>query len=408
MRWLLGIFLTIGLALTAGYIFLKGYPYSLYSNWVEGKNWNRYYSIPNYSHSYLKPDAFEDIVPYEEDYAQLWREFPLQNANIPLPVRHPLFQTVPVIDAKDAKKPPQLGMILLSPNGREISRIYTLPMTLYHDHSQGQDLFKLPFVRNRILKFDRDKLWKDLFSYEIKVHSKSLDDMIYDLYVLHLRSKYLPPGTMKYGLIKNGQQALIEITSKDKDYIVELVLTNNSGSIYSYLLKTERNDDESIKLRSKFLESISFHPVDPAMGQFLYKEFKQLNFARQVDQEGMLYLFSAWSQDLESQELLKEMIFYLERGKNRGAQLNPLYKYALRKYGKTFTTKASGDLDGNAEIALQRKIEMEELQRRLDVENEKMKPETPPELTPDEKMNLYLKKAKEDGPAKDKKDMTIH
>ncbi len=408
MRWLLGLVLTIGLAVIGGYIFLKGYPYQLYSGWIEGNNWNRYYNIPNYSKSYLKPGSFEAIPPYNEDYAQLWREFPLQNANIPLPVRHPLFQTVPVIDAKDTKRPPQLGMIILTPNGRELSRIYTLPLTLYQDHSQGQDLFKLPFVRNRILKFDREKLWKDLFSFEIKVHSKSLEDMIYDLYVLHLRSKYLPAGTVKYGLIKNGQQALIEITSKDKDYIVELVLTNNSGSIYSYLLKTERNDDDSIKLRSKFLESISFHPIDPAMGNFLYKEFKQLNFARQVDQEGMLYLFSAWSQDLESQELLKEMIFYLERGKNRGAQLNPLYKYALRKYGKTFTTKMSGEIDGDAELALQRKIEMEEMYRKLEAENEKMKPEVVPELTPDEKMNLYLKKAKEEGPVKDKSDMTIH
>jgi len=102
------------------------------------------------------------------------------------------------------------------------------------------------------------------------------------------------------------------------------------------------------------------------------------------------------------------MIFYLERGKNRGAQLNPLYKYALRKYGKTFTTKMSGEIDGDAELALQRKIEMEEMYRKLEAENEKMKPEVVPELTPDEKMNLYLKKAKEEGPVKDKSDMTIH
>lgn len=409
MRWLLGIVLTIGLAVIGGYIFLKGYPYQLYSSWIDGKDWNRYYRIPNYSDSLLKAGSFEEISPYEEDYSQLWREFPLQNATVPLPVRHPLFQTVPVIDSKNAKKPPLLGMTILSPNGRELSRLYTLPMTLYHDHSQGQDLFKLPFVRNRILKLDREKLWKDLFSFEIKIHSKSLDDMIYDLYILHLRSKYLPPGTVKYGLIKNGQQALIEIASKDKDYIMEFVLTNNSGSIYSYLLKTERNNSDSIKLRSKFLEGISFHPIDPAMGRFLYKEFKQLNFARQVDQEGMLYLFSAWSQDLDSQDLLKEMIFYLERGKNRGAQLNPLYKYALRKYGKTFTTKVSGgEDDGDAEIKLQRNIEMEELSRKLEAENEKMKVEPTPELTPDEKMNLFLKKAKENGRVKDNQDMTIH
>lgn len=407
MRWLLGIILTIGLLVFGGYILLKGYPYRLYSNWMAGKEWNRYYSLSNYTSSYLRPVSIEEIPPYKEDYAQLWREFPLRNANIPLPVRHPMFQTIPVLDGKNTKLPPQLGIVILAPNGRELSRVYTMPMNLYEDHSQGQDLFKLPFVRNRILKLDLVKLWKDIFSYQIDVKSKSLDEMIYDLYILHLRSKYLPKGTIKYGLIKQGEQALIELVSKDKDYIIEMILTNNSGNIYSYILKTEKNNDESRKLRSKFLENISFQSADPAMGKFLYTEFKQLNFARQVDQEGMLYLFSAWSQDIESEDLLKEMIFYLERGRNNELQLKPLYRYALKKYGKTFTTRKNVNESDDAELALQRKIEVEDMDRKLDLELEKNRPTVAPDLTPDEKMNLYLKKAKEEGPV-DNKDMTIH
>ena len=407
MRWLSGILLTIGLLLIGGYILLKGYPYQLYSSWMAGKNWNRYFFLSNYSESLLKPGSFEEIPPYKEDYSQLWREFPIRNTRIPLPVRHPLFQTIPLVAAKKNATRPQLGIIILSPSNRELSRVYTMPMRLYQDHSQGQELFKLPFVRNRILRLDLEKLWKDIFTYKIEVKSKSLDEMIYDLYLLHLRSKYLPQGTLKYGLIKNGQLALIELASKDKDYFVEMILTNNSGNIYSYVLKTERNNEESRKLRAKFLENISFIPVDPAMGKILYTEFKQLNFARQVDQEGMLYLFSAWSQDLESEDLLREMIFYLERGKNRSLHLKPLYKYALKKYGKTFTTrKVFGD-DEDPELALQRKIEIEEIDKKKNLEREKLKPLAEPELTPDEKMNLYLKKAKEEGPA-EKKDMTIH
>lgn len=406
MRWLLGIILAIGLLVVGGYIFLKGYPYSLYSNWVAGQGWNRYYKIDAYAPSYLRPDAFEEIPPYKEDYAQLWREFPIRNAKIPLPVRHPMFQTVPVIEGKKDGAP-QLGIVILAPNGRELSRVYTMPMNLYQDHSQGQDLFKLPFVRNRILKLDLKKLWQDIFSYQIEVKSKSLEEMIYDLYVLHLRSKYLPKGTVKYGLIQGGKQALIELVSKDKDYIIEMILTNVNGNIYSYVLKTEKNNDESRKLRSKFLENISFISIDPAIGKFLYTEFKQLNFARQVDQEGMLYLFSAWSQDIDSEQLLKEMIFYLERGKNRELQLRPLYRFALQKYGKTFTGRRGGDDNNDPELSLQRKIEIEDMDRKLELEMEKQRPAVEPDLTPDEKMNLYLKKAKEQGPA-ETQDMTIH
>jgi hypothetical protein len=74
---------------------------------------------------------------------------------------------------------------------------------------------------------------------------------------------------------------------------VELVLTQDSGSIFSYIIKTEKENLESRKIRAKFLETITFSPVDEDIGRLLYTEFKQLNYARQIDQEGMLYLFSA-------------------------------------------------------------------------------------------------------------------
>lgn len=407
MRWLLGILFTLCLTVFAGYIFLKGYPYRLYSNWVDGKNWNKYYDIQGYRESYLKPIPLAEIPPYKEDYAQLWKNFPLRNAQVPLPVRHPLFQTIPLIESSGEKTEPKVGMIILSPNDREISRLYTLPIQIAADHSQGQELFKLPFVRNRILKLPLDKLWKDVFSYTIEKKSKTLDEMIYDLYILHLRSKMLPKGTLRYGLLSDNK-ALIELTSNNKDYILELVMTYESGNIYSYILRTEKNNDESKKLRSKFIQSIGFSPLDPAMGRILYTEFKSLNFSRQVDQEGMLYLFSAWSQDLSNVEMLREMIFFLERGRTKGLQLRPLYKFAMKHYGKTFTTKKIFNDHEDPELVLQRKIELEKIEKAQDAVKEKAKAAAvEPELTPDEKMNLYLKKAKEEGP-RDAQDMTIH
>lgn len=406
MRWLLGFIFILCLAVFGGYIFLKGYPYRLYSNWIEGKNWNKYYSIPGYKASYLKPVEIEEVPPYKEDYGQLWKVFPLRNAQVPLPVRHPLFQTIPLVESNGEKAEPKFGMIILNPNDREITRIYTLPTGLAGDYSQGQELFKLPFVRNRILALPLDKLWKDVFTFNIEVKSKTLDEMIYDLYILHLRSKILPKDTIRYGLLKDGK-ALIELASNNKDYIVELIQTYDSGSIYSFILRTEKNNDESRKLRSKFLENISFTPVDPAMSKFLYTEFKQLNFARQVDQEGMLYLYSAWSQEMENVEMLKEMIFYLERGRTRGLQLRPLYKFAMKHYGKTFTTRNIFNEHEDPNLVLQRKIEIEKIEKAQEATREKEKPVAEPELTPDEKMNMYLKKAKEEGPA-EAKDMTIH
>jgi len=406
MRILSILLLIIGFALLSGFVLIKGLPYKFYSQWMGGKDWNRYYRIENYRPGLLAPFSLEAIEKYQEDYTQLWKPFPVRNSLIPLPTRHPLFLTFPLIELDSKHAIPRVGVILSSSNGRELSRIYTLPTTFMKDHTNAQDLFKLPYVKNRILQFDSQKIWDGVFSHKIKIESKSLNDMIYDLFILHLRSKLLPSQTIRYGSLGNGK-ALIELKSADKDYMVELVMHQQKGNIYSYILRTEKRSPDSMKLRNKFLESISFTPVDESMGRILYTEFKQLNYNRQVDQEGMLYLFAAWSQDIENVNMLKEMIFYMERGRNNQSQLKTLYQFALKKYGKTYTTRnIFGPLE-DPELALQRQIEIESMAKKEEAEKTKVSVPLDDDLTADEKMNLYLKKAKEDGP-QDTSEMTIH
>lgn len=407
MRLIVGSLLILVTALVGSYLYIVDFPYYKYSRWINGKSKDRYFEISQFREIYLNPISLDKVPAYQEDYVQLWKEFPLRNSLIPMPTRHPMFQTVPIIETNGANGTPQFGIILQDPAGREISRVYTLPNRLYQDHSQSQELFKLPFVRNRLLSKKLEEVWKDIFSYKIEVKDKPIDQMIYDLYIVHLRSKILPKETIRYGLIKDGKQALIELSSKDKDYIVELVLTMDSGSIFSYILKTEKNREESVKLRAKFLASITFSPVDDAISRFLYTEFKQLNFARQVDQEGMLYLFAAWSQNPDNVDLLKEMIYYLERGQNTKKQLKTLYTYSFKRYKKTYTTRKDVDEQDNPEIILQRNIEIEEKENRAKAEAASNKQPDAPELTPDEQMNLYLRKAKQDK-SKEAADMTVH
>ena len=406
MRWAILVLLFFGVLLYGAFNFIKGYPFRLYSNWIIDQEWNKYYSIPGYRTQWLTPEKRLEMPPFKEDYQQLWRQFPLRNSRLPLPVRHPLFQTVPILEIEDKNKAPLIGIIFLNPGGKEISRVNTLPVSLLRDHSLGQELFKLPFIRNKILRIPPAKLWQDIFSHKILPIRKPLNDMIYDLYLLHLRSKILPPGTVKYGLL-NDDKAIVEINSKNKEFVIELVLDNNNGHIFSYVLKTELKNEVSLKLRSKLLESIVFSAEDPAMAKFLYTEFKQLNFARQVDQEGMLYLLSAWSQNHSDLEMFKEMVFYLERGKNTFTQLKPIYAFGMKYFGKTFSTRNVFTDNDDPNIVLQRKIELEKIEKSHEAQKEKGKSPVEPDLTPDEKMNLYLKKAKEESPV-EKSDMVIH
>jgi hypothetical protein len=407
MRWLVGFFITISILVVLGYIVLTGYPYYMYSGWANGKRPNKYYAISHYKKLYLAPQGIEELDPYEENYAQLWRNFPIRNALVPLPTRHPLFQTIPIIESKTKTDIPQVGIIITGPSNREVSRIYTQPESLYPDHSQGQELFKFPYFRNKLKKYSLDQVWKDLFSRKIVIESKSLDEMVYDLYILHLRSKLFPPQTKSYGLIKDGKQAVIELDSKDQDYKIELIMSQESGSIYSYVLRTQLGYEDSRKLRLKFLYEVSFSPMDESMARILYTEFKQLNFARQIDQEGMEYLFSSWTQDLTKVEMLKELIFYMERGGRNSLQLKPFYTYAFMRYGKTFTTRSSFTGNEDPEVLLQRKIEIESNEKMQELAREKIKETPQPDLSPDERMNSYLKKAK-DSPTESTDDTVIH
>lgn len=405
MRWISAVVIITGLVLGVSAWILWRYPTALYSKWMKGEGYNRFYEIEGWRPLLLKPVPLAEIPEYKEEYPELWKDFPLRSTMLPLPVRHPFFVTVPILDFDKKAKSLNLGISFLGPSGRENSRIYALPTGLQKDYTSGLDLFKLPYVKNRLVSKNPDDVWKDVFTKELVPESKPLDEMIYDLYLLYIRSKLLPKETVRYGLISGSAKGVIELESRDKDYSMELVMIQDRGSLYSFVIRTEKNNEESKKLRSKFLTTITFSPPDTDMSRILYTEFKSLNFTRQVDQEGMLYLFSAWSQDTANEDLVKEMIFYLERGSKYPKHLNTFYRYAIAKYGKTFTTRDVFTEQNDPEIALQRKIELEAIGKTRDLKDNAV--DTRPELTPDERMNEYLKKAKQ-APAQNKDEMTIH
>lgn len=404
MRWLFGLLLLIGVSILGGYIFVKGYPYRVYSSWMEGKGWDQHYALARYREDFLKPKLVEPIGEYKEEFAQLWKPFPLRNALVPLPVRHPLYKAIPIIQRFDTKSSPIIGMSISSAKGRVLSNLYTVAPRFIADYRQGQNLFKLPFVRNRILKYESDKVWKDVYSKVLKIESKTMDEMIYDLYILYLRSEMIPEKVIKYGIVKDDL-ALLEVDSGDRDYKVEMINKLLNGEVYTYIIKTDLTDKGSLALRAKFLSDINFSHVDKSMGDILYKEFKGLSYARQVDQEGMLYLFSAWSLNIENSDLMREMIFYLERGTHNELQLIPLHRYAYNQFGTTYTTKGGDSID--PEIQLQRMIELEKKEQRDRAARSVVVPDEMEGLSEKEKLKLRLKRAKESGPSKSE-DVTVH
>jgi len=392
----------------SAYSIILAYPYKLFSAWVSGESWNKYYEIKNFRPYLLGFGGKKElIVPvYTEDYPQLWKDFQLGNAYLPLPVRHPMYKTIPLLEIDKKNKNPILGIGIFSPENKKLASLFLLSSSLREDYSFGQELFKLPFVRNQIRSIEQNKLWKDVFSLEIVKNPKTLEKMIYELYILHIRSKIIPSQSLTYSLFEN-QMAVIELDSKNKDFKTELVLKLQGDRVYSYILESSNQLEDGRKLRSKYFNRIQFKPLDLAYSRVLYTEFKQLNFSRQFDQEGMLYLYSAWSQDYDQVELLKEMIFYLERGRNSKIHLKNLYEFAYKLYGKTFSTKDvfTGNEDPN--LNLQRKIELEKIDKLRKAESSEANSFGEGAVSQEEKQKMNLKKAKEN--AEDNSDeLTIY
>ena len=388
--------LILAVPIFGAYVALRILPYYTYDQVIHGKWSHRLYKLPRFDNRLLRPDEQRGAGQIGEDFSGLWREFHLRDVVVPLPTGHPMFRTIPIIQMMEGKSEPQIGVLFRGPSGREITRLYLLKSGAWNDQFESQELFRLPLVRRVLKQKTAEQVWKDLFTRKIEGWDLPWEDMVYNLYLLHLRATVLPPGFLAYGPLEGEGMAYVEIPSKNKDYRTEIVFSFERGLLLSYLLVTERSNADSEEMRARFLKGINFRTSDPGLAPLIYKEFKQLSFVRQVDQEGMLYLMSAWSHQMDDVEMLKEMIYFLERGPKNGPQLKPLYRYVYDRYQKTFTTRDVGLDEDEPDIRLQRQIELEGIAERQRLQE---KPKEPPKeevVTPKERMDEYLRKAREE------------
>lgn len=337
-------------------------PYYFYHKTVSENYRSKWYFVENYNEKLIAPDGEIKLEDPGLGNERLWRGFHLKDVLVPLPVRNPLYYAAPLLSYDRQTQKTRIGVEIYGTGGREISKIYFLDNALMGARIRSQELFKLPLVKNIVLSRSSDQIWKDLFRKDLSEWNIPFSEMAYNLYLLHLRSKLLPPGFLSYGHL-GASTGVVRLASKNKDYFSELVMTRQRGVVYSYLVVTEKNNGESKLLRYKFLKDIGFRPGSEALAGILYKEFKALPYSRKVDHEGMLYLFSAWSHRPEDKEFLKEMIFYLERGEGNQKQLGPLYEYASARYGKTFAKRAVKGLEIDSEMELKRNVELEDAAR---------------------------------------------
>lgn len=370
-------------------------PYYYYNKILSNEHDSDWYSLPGFKQTYLTPGEIIEGDSKELGNADLWQMFHFMDVVIPMPVKNPFFYVSPVLSYNDNNKTTNFGLRLHSESNRDISKLYFLKNRLFPSVIKSQGLFRLPIVRKELKSLSNQDLWKDIFTKKIEGWNIPFKDMVYNLYLIQLRSKVLPDRYLSYSLVKGTSTAIIELESKNKDYTTEMILTYSRGLIYSFILLTEKNNEESKLVRYKFLNKVKFRGGSDRLAKILYLEYKNLEYNEQIDHRGMLYLLSAWTHANDNKSFIVEMIENLEKGVGNQKQLEALYKFALQKYGQTFTNKSIDNLNLSDDVKLKRDIELENKKEQKALLEKKIEVEKPAELSEQQKLRNLLQKAKE-------------
>jgi hypothetical protein len=271
-------------------------------------------------------------------------------------------------------------------------------------------LFSLPYFRKDLAKKPLEQIWKDVFTKEISSIRKassgwgsyieaykkiSYKELVYDLYILMLRDNVFSSDVKGFSYEPKKKLGILRFSDDSERMGHEHLLWYEDGLAHVLELKTKNSDLRGDFLRKKFIQGLEYRQTSDMVHVALYAEFKSLPFARQIDQEGLVFLYTAWSHQVYKKEFLRDMISFLERGENNYIHLSPIYNYSLEKYGTTFSSR---DRRESAKERLRRQARQDYLKSLRDA---KKGADTGAEdidsMSDKERVDYYLKNAKEAG-----------
>ncbi len=385
----LSVLLLFGVAIAGIALVVIGAPKYFYLKIINNQYNGEWFETVTYKDIFVTPNKYikYPTETYEKE-ALLWNTFHIGDVLIPMPTQHPKFNVLPLLSYK--KRRTQIGLKVNDMSSTELVQVFFPRNFFLPNEINSQKIFQVPYVKKVIKTIKSSVLFKDLFERDLKNYASDIDTMIYSLYIFQMRMKIFPEKIISYKLL-DDDTGIMKLDSSDKDYLLEYIVTRKAGHLFSYILRTRKNSEDSFKMRAMYLKDISFLERDVKLSRFYYKEFKSLKYVDKIDQVGMLHLFSAWTQDFNDKTYLVELISYLEKSLHNREQLESVFKYTNKRYGKTFS-QTSPDVEDD-EIEL--KLQIEKAQREI-VKQERERHDFKPvrELTTQEKLDLKLKEVK--------------
>ena len=352
-----------------------------------------------------------------ESERKRWKTFHIGNYLLPLPVRHPYFLMIPDI-ALEKDKSVKIAWELQNQNLKQESRVELLRPIDYQYPFEDNLLFNLPLFKNHLLQVSDDKIWRDLFTLDIRLpENKDLSfmewvqglwripytELSYRLFILKTRQALFPKETklISYARVKNMGVVEVEVPSDgtnlvDNNLRTEQFMLLQDGKIHRLQLTTRRFGNISKSYRERVVRELEWKLSNPDETVAINNAFNQSSFERKIDQEGMTYLFAGWSHVPKKEDFLRTMIQFLERGIKNSAHLRSLYNYAYDLFGTTFST-IKENLRETEQRRLERKISEEAKGEFNRLEQTQIAAPDANFANEKEQVDTFLKNAKESG-----------
>jgi hypothetical protein len=402
------IYLIITLALFVGAATLVAIaPYHIYTlTLTEGVN-TRFLKMDPTKSVFYDGSVTEVKKVTNMNDVDLYQTFHFSHFEIPMPINHPVFSLIPMIKIESFI--PRLGARFQNPKNIELFSFMLERAYQFETTTDQQKLFILPFFKNYISRKSSDEIWADIFQKKISLPSNegksflsslsvlkdvSYKDLVYNLFILYNRRFVLPANTQKFSFYKERNIGIVELTSEDPAILVERVFVIEKGLVYPVVIRTRKDDLGANNFRTKFLSEIKYKTSNTDSAISIYARYKQIPYVYRVDQQGMTYLYSAWSHDLNNRDFIRVIVLFLERGKSNLKYLKPFYEFAYKKFGSSLSSD-SGYLNETAPEALKRKISEQltnEVKAGAGRDTSKFDGEF---ATPEDKIKFNLQKAKD-------------
>jgi len=256
----------------------------------------------------------------------IWKSYPVLDKELELPINHPEGILFP-----DWERPGHFSFT--DWDGNTLINISLGKVAKFDFKFNQTGIFALPLFEERLVHKLRENLvvWKDLFFLNVREEAKTIEESLYQLYILDLRKRFFREDFLQFSVISDNVYELIY-----KDGHSEIFSLQKEGLYLHSYLKINEADPRARRLYHNLkITNFVKLSLDEVTAEHLYQKFIELPFYEKKGRNGFYLLTLAWIYS-KDQKYLNEIVKFMERGAAQWPLLLPLYEFIERTKGEDY------------------------------------------------------------------------